>query len=371
MIVPRYWSEAKKTTRIARRQITLRRAGWSDNSEEEARQHAEQRLSAALEALSNTGSVRKKDRKVAYNGAEGLPIREEVISKDDDLVISRNSYGALCLNTPDVFFADIDFQSDDGKCSSASPKRLGRGQLVLALLGAGAFSFGLSPAIPLPLLSLAFLLSLAIVVGVWFAANRRSEKRLADDGTQGSQQSEDLAQRQLDSYLQAYRSCAGYSAGYAEDEQQFLLNIEEFSQCYPELHLRIYRTPMGYRVLCMNELFDPTSERTLQLLQELESDSLYVQMCRNQRCFRARISPKPWRINIDRLRPRPGVWPVKPEHVEQRQAWVSEYDDKAPAYASCHFVCQLGVSEIDPKADKVRRLHDDYCQALNTELPLA
>mgnify|MGYP003634726108 CR=1 FL=1 len=54
------------------------------------------------------------ERKVAYNGADGLPIREEIIDRRGDAVLTRNAYGALCLNTPDILFADVDVPQSSG-----------------------------------------------------------------------------------------------------------------------------------------------------------------------------------------------------------------------------------------------------------------
>ena len=54
---------------------------------------------------------------------------------------------------------------------------------------------------------------------------------------------------------------------------------------------------------------------------------MYRLMCQKQACFRARVSPKPWRIGIDqRLKPRPGVWPIDPARLPERRAWVAAYD---------------------------------------------
>lgn len=110
MIVPKYWSESKIKKVANGQQFTIKRFGWSDESEFGAKKHADSRLSEAVKILEQEGDVRRIDHKTSYNGAEGIPIREEVISTHQDVVISRNSYGALCLNTPDVLFADIDFE---------------------------------------------------------------------------------------------------------------------------------------------------------------------------------------------------------------------------------------------------------------------
>src|SRR5688572_18341267 len=64
-------------------------------------------------------------------------------------------------------------------------------------------------------------------------------------------------------------------------------------------------------------------------------DPVYRRMCRNQRCFRARVSPKPWRIGLtEHLRPRPGVWPVKPERLPQRNEWIRRYESQAGGVAA-------------------------------------
>ncbi|MFM7592846.1 MAG: hypothetical protein ACKO85_13750, partial [Isosphaeraceae bacterium] len=95
-------------------------------------------------------------------------------------------------------------------------------------------------------------------------------------------------------------------------------------------------------------------------------------MCLNQHCFRARLSAKPWRIGISQhLRPRPGVWPINPDKIPMRTAWITEYDQKAAAYAACRFIENLGNSQIDPDVAEVVSLHDQLSRALEPVLPLA
>ena len=109
MIVPRYWAEARRQERVGKKQFTVRRFGWSNANQAEAEAHAAQRLEAAWADVVSGKIHKRREVKVKYNGADGLPIREEIIGEYDDTVITRNSYGAKCLNTTDVFFADIDF----------------------------------------------------------------------------------------------------------------------------------------------------------------------------------------------------------------------------------------------------------------------
>jgi hypothetical protein len=51
-------------------------------------------------------------------------------------------------------------------------------------------------------------------------------------------------------------------------------------------------------VLAVHDLFDPTSAITLAALRELGSDPKYVQLAKAQECFRARLTPKPWRCGV-------------------------------------------------------------------------
>lgn len=90
MIIPKYWAEAKTKTKFEGRQYTIKRFGWSDQSPEAAHIHAEHRVTAAIEQMKTDENIRRIEHKVPYNGAEGLPIREEIIAQHDDVVITRN-----------------------------------------------------------------------------------------------------------------------------------------------------------------------------------------------------------------------------------------------------------------------------------------
>ena len=70
------------------------------------------------------------------------------------------------------------------------------------------------------------------------------------------------------------------------------------------------------------------------------------------------------------IKPRPGVWPVNPERLEEREEWVARYEALAAGYASCRHVADLGDGPTDRDADAVRALHDDACR-VHSELPLA
>ena len=94
-------------------------------------------------------------------------------------------------------------------------------------------------------------------------------------------------------------------------------------------------------------------------------------MCKNQRCFRARLSAKPWRAGLaTHMRPRPGVWPIRSEMLPVRVKWIQEYELVASNFAACRYQESLGNNVVDPAVQPVMDLHDAMSKA-HTNLPLA
>jgi len=91
MIVPAFWAEARRRHRDGNRQVTIRRFGWSDASEADAQAMAEARASEALRRLLGGEPLERREPKLAYNGATGVPIREEVLSRHGEEVVTRNA----------------------------------------------------------------------------------------------------------------------------------------------------------------------------------------------------------------------------------------------------------------------------------------
>lgn len=326
MIIPSYWAEWRVRDHVQGHQVTVRRFGWSDTSQEDAQQNAQTRAKEALARIVSGEKVPKREPKRPYNGAKGVPIREEVVGRHGDVVITRNGYGARCLNTPDVLFVDVDFQS--------AP----RIRVVFwtgVILAVAAFFLGWRWR------SLGTGLAVAIPAALFLT------QLIA------------TAMFRLGQHL---------SGG---EEKRARGRIDVFSAGHPDWHIRIYRTPAGFRLLVMHRTFDPAEDEVAHCFHALNADPVYVRMCRNQQCFRARVSPKPWRIGIgDHIKPRPGTWPVNPLRMPERRIWIDAYEAAARSYASCRFVEAVGSKAIDSQAASVQCLHDDLCQA-TSGLPIA
>lgn len=150
-----------------------------------------------------------------------------------------------------------------------------------------------------------------------------------------------------------------------------LRRTRTFARSHPAWLLRVYRTPAGLRLLALHAPFAATDPAVADFFKALRVDPVYARMCRHQRCFRARLSAKPWRAGISRhLRPRTAVWPLPPERLAVRQAWIRDYERAAAAFAACTFVTEIGSGSVHPRAAAVRDLHDRESRAL-AGLPLA
>lgn len=320
LIVPQYWAEARVQYRRKNRQITVRRFGWSDVSQAEAQAHAERRAQDALDGLRDGEKLPRREPKVAYNGADGVPIREEIVARHDDVLITRNGYGARCLNTADVLFADIDFA-----CRPSLRFAVG---VFAALAALGLLVGWLTGSV----LLLAALLLVAL-------------------GASGV-----LAGR-------VHRLYLDWHGGAPALARQRILR---FLERHPGWSFRLYRTPAGLRALATHATFAPDDPAVARCFAELGVDPLYARMCQRQKCFRARLSAKPWRMGIARhLQPRPGVWPVAPERLHMRRDWVERYEAAASGYAACSFLEVLGSGVVAPAVARVQWLHDELSGAVS------
>ncbi len=134
--------------------------------------------------------------------------------------------------------------------------------------------------------------------------------------------------------------------------------IEKWVNRNPGWGMRVYRTKAGLRCIATHDLFDPEDSRTQTILKELESDPLYVTLCRAQKCFRARLTPKHWRCDIHK---RPPHYPYENAKGEERhQRWVRFYEETIRNYAVCELVAEFGDRSRHPEVESVIAVHDDY-----------
>jgi hypothetical protein len=153
------------------------------------------------------------------------------------------------------------------------------------------------------------------------------------------------------------QDCAA-SCRIAISQKQAIAALRAIVEQFPQLGFRVYRTRNGLRYLCTTQPFDPLDCRTHRLMQNLYVDPLYARLCKFQATFRARLTPKPWRVEID-----------EEQFTYDRITGLvlSDYS----SYAVCHFIEMVGESAILPEFESVIQVHDSFCQGDRLDLKLA
>jgi hypothetical protein len=135
-------------------------------------------------------------------------------------------------------------------------------------------------------------------------------------------------------------------------DQMFEMVRDLAATKYANLGFRIYETFQGARVIVLGKSFDPRDQETLRMMDEFNCDRLYTTLCQKQGCFRARLTPKPQRMKMRRMKvtfPRQG-------NDSELEPWLAEYENESRNFCVCRFVEQVGANHA---LDDVIRLHDD------------
>ena len=342
MHIPRYWAQARLRHGTGLRHgATVQRWGWSGDSQAAAEEHARQRAQAALDDLIAAPQQRhlaSSFRRMEHLGDYGLhgetPIREEILAQQGDTVMTRNSYGAHCLNTPNVAIADVDTVPERRAAKRVFP--------IFSL------AFTLVPLVLLLLqphaLSARYLLPWA-----WIVASAL------------------VLARNLRRWLAARPS----HMPPVDLEKAAVERVTAFSNQQPDWGLRVYKTPKGLRVIVTHQTLLPTAAEVQHLFSALQVDPIYARLCQQQQCFRARVTAKPWRIGINGASPQVRRWPVADGHRAQRADWNQHYDSTATSSSACQFVAQLGEQRVDAAVQALVDWHDQSCRAHDTQLRLA
>ncbi len=339
MNIPQYWSKATHSTTKNGKKITITRYGWSDESYKDAYQHA---LNRCME-VEVTSSCKRRESIKNY---DTLPIREQIIQEYPQFSAKAtiNSYGATCLNVPNVMILDIDKWSLETIADNKKPQDISPIYTVLIVVAIVIITM-LSN---LPLIATFFLCGLVS----WILAS-------------------------LTSYInnKKYNNWLTENGGYIGLLEKSLAN---FLTNYPTFSFNLYQTPNGYRLICLQDLFNANDELTQVCFRELPIDPLYVKMCQLQDCFRVRVTGKPWRMGIND-KPNKYIWkqPSELSELEQerqkyRQEWLADYSVINQGYRACKFIKRIGNLDIaiDKQVKEFIALHDKLCQC-EKDLPLA
>ncbi len=423
MLIPKYWAQYKQrfesqaTSNSLSKQATIKRYGWSNLSQAEALNHAKSRVADAHSRWLADEDIVRRERKEQYNSDGSIPIREETISErslfengvdknaNTQLIVTRNSYGAQVANVNNIAIIDIDnidlllhlYPNDynnydkfigvtptpsanvkpsntkslpNSPQKSASMKRQVWVFIILFIIIASVIawqSLSWLWLIGVMLLGTAFL---------WWQASKNEQE-----------------------HSQANKK--KYEA-YLAELQPFMRDlIDKRVANYSNEHFRLYKTPAGFRIFATHDTILPSDKVVEEWFRYFHADANYARLCQSQQCFRARLTPKPWRMTevdenkLNKQIPAKNFWftdinlndasldemdeeqyndfEEQQSELAARQKWITDYDIFAQGYRSCQYI--ESFKGRDSKPDQVAinefvQWHDDVCQ-VDKELPLA
>jgi hypothetical protein len=140
---------------------------------------------------------------------------------------------------------------------------------------------------------------------------------------------------------------------------QTLERIKEWQAAHDDWTLRLYRTFAGLRVIVVNHSFDHVDATVLLHMQQLGCDELYIKLCKTQACFRARLSPKPWRVGMPNP---PMCFPFEThDHHHAFDQWLEQMTAQSSGFSVCIYLETLGRAEILAEHRPLIEIHDEYC----------
>jgi hypothetical protein len=140
---------------------------------------------------------------------------------------------------------------------------------------------------------------------------------------------------------------------------QVQLRLAAWLHLYPNWNFRLYRTRLGFRLIVTYQLLDPNSPEAQEVFAAMRTDPIYVRLCQMQDCYRARLSPKPWRIGW--MRPTHHFPYDTAEQQVQQQEWEQQYTARSEAFSVCEWVGEYGSGYVLPEVECLIMLHDETC----------
>ena len=142
--------------------------------------------------------------------------------------------------------------------------------------------------------------------------------------------------------------------------QPAIAKAEDWAKNHSGWNWRIYRTQAGLRLLATHALFDPADGVCQAVFDSMGADPLYRKLCATQECFRARLTPKPWRCGMKNP---PARWPFESLSAELAfKNWEEGYQSASRTKASCKLMSE-GTGVVHPDLQPLVRLHDEMTRA--------
>lgn len=128
---------------------------------------------------------------------------------------------------------------------------------------------------------------------------------------------------------------------------------------YPRTGMILYKTANGYRFIITDASHQPDSFYVQDMFDKLACDRTYSKLCIRYNSYRARLTPKPWRIGLE-----------NPKN-NFTLAWLNAYTETSESYSVCQVFDQFNIKSGgigDARIAEIVCLHNKYTC---TDKPLA
>jgi len=417
MLIPKYWAQYKQRFELSEtaentsdmfnsKQATIKRYGWSDISQAEALAHAKSRVNETHQRWLDGEDIVRRERREEYNESNGIPIREQIISKqsfsergltvgglesqasDTQLIVTRNSYGAQVANVNNIAIIDVD---NNDLLHQKYPDEYDSHGFIGIIRKSNNVSKKTKATDPDPsspnnnekpvsMKPFVWTVVIAAIILATFIAMKSLSWLwlLLFLGVATAilwQQASKYDQEQHQRYMGHVASLLPYITDL----------IQKRIASHPQESFRLYETPAGFRIIATHDTISPSDALVSEWFEHFHADTNYVRLCQAQQCFRARLTAKPWRMNevadntLTKEIPAKNFWfdaetTDADSSIEQRQnelkarnQWIINYDKYAKNYRACRYVERFTGKEASyPLAHKEIQAfiewHDRACQ---------
>lgn len=165
-----------------------------------------------------------------------------------------------------------------------------------------------------------------------------------------------------------FRRLLGRTGRKESYESRSISSLKSWIEADAGRGVRVYRTAAGLRYMIIRPTIDPAADGTQELFKSLQSDERYTVLCRVQQNYRARLTPKPWRIGMSKPKIRYDEYVAESEEI---RAWLAEYRLASESYATCRLLHEFGdTTPPDAGVASLIELHDTIAR-VGSDLPLA
>lgn len=143
-----------------------------------------------------------------------------------------------------------------------------------------------------------------------------------------------------------------------------------------KVNLNLYRTKKGARIIISGQHEWDDMWDAVTVMESFQADDVYIMLCEQQQCYRARLTPKPMRVGFKRKTPfnvrkspaGDGEFVIGEDRAER---WINIYNQVISEYRTCYLVGRYGGHPELESFSKLLDLHDKSTGISKHGLPLA